>query len=43
VLSVSSTLHNAAETTRKHDSWLFLREVIGNFYWKCKIQCPQCI
>jgi len=28
VLSVSSTLRNAAETTRRYDSWL--REVIGN-------------
>ena len=30
MLSISSTLHNAAETTRRHDSWLLLREVIGN-------------
>jgi len=30
VLSISSTLHNDAETTRRHDSWPLLREVIGN-------------
>jgi len=34
MLPIASTLHNAVQTTRRHDSWLFLREVIGNFLLK---------